>query len=79
MELAPGPVPAQLCCVMFEGRNLTPPPDKVATALQFYLQLSQIDQDIGNIPYAKRLVLLFEQNFSQPTNSGSLELADVTW
>lgn len=36
MELAPGPVPAELCCVTLKGRNLTPPHDKVATVPQCF-------------------------------------------
>lgn len=36
MELASGPMPAELCCVILKGRHLTPPHDKVATVLQCF-------------------------------------------
>lgn len=43
-----------------------------------YLQPSQIDQDIRNIPCATRHILFFEQSLSQPTNWGGLEVGGVT-
>lgn len=78
-EVADGPAPAELCCVILELGKPTPPPEGAASRRQsghgfttFHLQLSQRDQNIDRteiLPLPRGMSCSLEQNVAASSKS----------